>query len=251
MCYASRQLPRGWGRMILLTARIFPALRDIEVNVEDRLLSKIVRRGTIVFDIGANIGYYTRYLSNLLGNCGLVVAVEPMPRALRLLQRNAELARSSIKVIPCAVGECHSRGTLHEAVDLDTSRVRFTGGDDMVGVEVVAIDALADEYGQPDLIKLDIEGAELQALRGAKQVLSGPDPPVILFEYIDHNAAHYEGYALRDVVQSLMSYKQAGYIVFRVGSPMKLMDWDTVALPGLTNDYLAVPLCKSNRLGSL
>jgi FkbM family methyltransferase len=202
---------------------------------EDRLLSTIVKPNMVVFDIGANIGWYSCLMHRATKGRGVIVAVEPMPRALRLLRRTAD-SRPPIQVVPGAIGEATGYAQLCEAKLLDLSQVRYSRAGQ---VEVVTIDDLAARFGHPDLIKIDVEGAELMALRGAVGTLSHSSPPLILFEYIPTNAAAFGGYTLTQLVETL---KPGAYSVFRLTDDARLHRIDEpngVGRP--TNDYLAVP----------
>ncbi len=202
---------------------------------EERVTRKLIRSGARVFDIGANIGYLTRLFSDLAHPGGLVVAVEPMPRALILLRRNAQLGPGRVVVLPRAVGPERGTARLMERQALDRSLVSFQGS--LPQVSVVTIDDLSDEYGFPDFIKLDIEGAELPALRGATRTLQSSKPPIVLFEYIEANARNFGGYSLRDVAHCFPAH---GYRFCRVAWPGILVDLDQGGYLA-TDNYLAVP----------
>jgi len=140
-----------------------------------RLFRERIRPGATVFDVGANVGFFTLLASNLAGDSGRVYAFEPLPRNLDFLERHIRLNElSNVHVeslaVAAASGEAHFRiaphasmGGLAEGGDL---RVVTASLDDLIAAERVA---------RPDFIKMDIEGAESDALRGAAQLLaSGP-----------------------------------------------------------------------------
>jgi hypothetical protein len=125
---------------------------------------------------------------------------------------------------------------LCEAKSLDVSQVRFSGTGE---VEVVTIDGLAARFGHPDIIKIDVEGAELMAFRGAAQTVSHTCPPLILFEYIATNAAAFGSYVLMDLVENL---RPGNYSIFRLGYDAQMHPIDELNEDGhLTNDCVAVP----------
>jgi FkbM family methyltransferase len=140
-----------------------------------RLFRERIRAGATVFDVGANVGFFTLLASKLAGASGRVYAFEPLPRNLQFLDRHLRLNDvANVHVEPAAIaaasGEAHFRiaphasmGGLHESGDL---RVVTASLDDLIASGRVA---------RPDFIKMDIEGAESDALRGATQLLaSGP-----------------------------------------------------------------------------
>jgi FkbM family methyltransferase len=200
---------------------------------EDDFVKAAVERGACVFDIGANIGYYTRLLSRIVGEQGVVVAVEPMPRALRLLQRNAA-DLSNTRIFPAAIGESTSlQADLHEAKQLDVSTVSFGSG----STPVVTIDSLAKSVRPPSFIKIDIEGAEVLALRGATRVLS-EIRPILMFEYIPHTAVPFGALSLQDLIACF----SAGYSFFRISNPLRLLPVNSTDSD--TNNYAAIPCNK-------
>jgi FkbM family methyltransferase len=247
-----------------LAAGYWPCLRDIVVDVdicgpmcldlresvcnvilkygyyphqvaEDTIVSAIVKPEMVAFDIGANIGWYSCLMHRLTEGRGLIVAVEPMPRALRLLRKSAE-SRPTLQVIPCAIGEASGFAHLCEAKLLDVSQVQYSRAGE---VGVVTIDDLAARFGHPDVIKIDVEGAELMAFRGAVQTLSNTRPPFILFEYIPTNTAAFGAYTLTQLVETL---RPGNYSTFRLSHDAQLHPIDGPNIDGhLTNDYLAVP----------
>jgi FkbM family methyltransferase len=138
-----------------------------------RLFREHIRPGAIVYDIGANAGFFTLLASKLAGDSGRVYAFEPLPRNLDFLERHIrlnELANVHVEALAVAAasGEAHFRiakhasmGGLSEEGDL---RVATASLDDLIA---------SGRATRPDFIKMDIEGAESDALRGAKELLAG------------------------------------------------------------------------------
>jgi len=137
-----------------------------------RLFCERIRPGATVFDVGANVGFFTLLASKLAGHSGRVYAFEPLPRNLDFLERHVrinELANVHVEALAVAAtsGEAHFRiaphasmGGLAEGGDL---RVVTASLDDLIAGGRVA---------RPDFIKMDIEGAESDALRGAATLLA-------------------------------------------------------------------------------
>jgi len=211
---------------------------------EDHVLGQLLHPGMTVFDVGANIGYYTAYISRRVSPGGTVVAVEPMPRALRLLEMNAALCQPPAIVEAAAVGPepgtCHIR----EMKKLDISFVQFDESADGVTVPVITIDQLSEKYGHPDLLKIDVEGAEMLALGGASKTLSTTPLPIVMIEYVSVNAAQFGAYSLEELLQK---FDASRFRFFRIAKPGRLVakGYDS---PEATNDYLAVPV---NRMAEI
>jgi FkbM family methyltransferase len=137
-----------------------------------RLFREHIRPGATVFDVGANAGFFTLLASKLAGDSGRVYAFEPLPRNLDFLERHIalnELANVHVEALAIAAtsGEAHFRiahhasmGGLSEEGDL---RVVTASLDDLIA---------SGRAKHPDFIKMDIEGAESDALRGAKELLA-------------------------------------------------------------------------------
>jgi FkbM family methyltransferase len=143
------------------------------------ILVRTVRPGQVVWDIGANVGFFALLAARLVGPSGRVIAVEPVPRNLELLHRHLMLNHvGNVTVLPQAVSD--SRGT----VRFDTRHSPSMGRIDASGsieVIVTTIDELvATGIPAPQVIKMDIEGAESRALAGASQTLREHRPLVLL-----------------------------------------------------------------------
>lgn len=130
------------------------------------LYRQFVRRGDLCFDIGANIGNKTEMLLSLGAS---VVSVEPQPDLAREIKaRGAHYGSRSI-VLESAIGENegNARLQLKQATALASLLDDWTGlTTGTLDVRVTTIDKLIECYGEPHFIKIDVEGYELQTLRG-------------------------------------------------------------------------------------
>ena len=136
-----------------------------------------IRRESIIFDLGANAGVYT-LLAASRATAGHVYSFEPLERNLEFLRRHIELNRfTNCTVIPAAVHSSSGWAQLAEGPTPEMAALA-TGGS--FRVKTVALDELRQSatLPAPDLIKMDIEGNELEALHGATRLLE-IDRPVI------------------------------------------------------------------------
>ncbi len=147
-----------------------------------------VREGDVVLDCGANVGVYARHA--LEAGAGLVVAIEPAPATLVCLRRNlaAEISAGRVIVYPKGVWDKDDQLTLY--VDpANTAAASFLHADpkfqQVQQVPLTTIDKLVAELGleRVDFIKMDIEGAEPNALRGARQTLTRFHPRLAISSY--------------------------------------------------------------------
>jgi FkbM family methyltransferase len=161
------------------------------------IASRYARRGQVMWDIGANCGVFTTACSAMMGSTGFVLAVEPDTVMAACLHRNAALAtamsRAPITVLECAVSRSVGTAVFNVANrGRATSFLASAGGrSDTGGVRVsrrvvtVSLDWLTQEFPLPNLVKIDIEGAELACIEGAASVLSRARP-IILIEVSEH-----------------------------------------------------------------
>ena len=145
---------------------------------ETKLVKKLVKRKDIVLDIGANIGYFTLLMAK---QAKLVHAFEPEPRNFQVLKKNIELNKiSNVKLHNIAIAETNGRTTLHLCETnrgmhrIYPSRWCTEGSNE---VRTVRIDDIVQEA---DFIKIDIEGAELGALKGMVKLLKKCDATIFM-----------------------------------------------------------------------
>jgi len=153
-------------------------------HAERRLLKTILSAGDVVVDAGANIGIYSEFLARRVGPTGLVNSFEPSPENFERLQC-ATRKLSNVRVCQAAVGERSGRSTLYLSDKLNVDhRTYMTEGDSRSGVpiDIVALDDYFKPGQRVDLIKMDIQGYELHALRGANRVLKDNSTAKLLLE---------------------------------------------------------------------
>lgn len=142
--------------------------------------AQAVPSGATVFDLGANVGYYTLLSAARAGPSGRVFAFEPLPRNLDYLRRHLALNRiANAIVVPAAVSD--RGGTIRFAEDASTSRGRI-GSEGGIEVRSIGLDEWIEreQIPDPNLLKIDIEGAEFLALQGARNMLRRAHPQIFL-----------------------------------------------------------------------
>lgn len=136
--------------------------------------------GTVVYDVGANVGFYSLLASRSVGHNGRVFAFEPFPRNLAYLRRHLAMNRvNNVEVVGAAVASGVGSARFAEGQNPSTGRVDLSGA---VQVPTVSLDAFVYEQGHPPpaVVKMDIEGGEAQALLGAHRVLGAARPLLFL-----------------------------------------------------------------------
>jgi len=150
------------------------------------VFSRRVKPGMAVLDIGANIGYLTMHLASLVGTAGLVVAVEPNPENIKLLEASRRVnGFDQIVVIQAAAGR--STGLLELSVSYSNGTTTDLPSDlDAIfasrPVPCFALDDLVPKDRHFNLVKIDTEGAELNALIGLSRTIER-DRPIIVSEF--------------------------------------------------------------------
>jgi FkbM family methyltransferase len=183
-------LVRGIGNKIYdhafpiysLCYRAFKAYTD---RAERKLLRSILSAGAVVVDAGANIGVYSQFLSRCVGPTGVVHAFEPSPKNFRRLQF-ATHKLANVHLSQTAVGKCSGRSKLYLSDKLNVDhRTYLAEGDSRhsVPIDIVALDDYFKPGQRVDFIKMDIQGYELHALRGANRVLADNPNAKLLLEF--------------------------------------------------------------------
>jgi FkbM family methyltransferase len=132
----------------------------------------------VLYDIGANIGFFTLIAARMVGAQGHVFAFEPQPRARQMLERNIAHNRfKNVSVIPYAVGA--STGRAYLAVNSRLGHATAHFADEGHPVDVVAIDDVVGGLRPPDVVKIDVEGAEVEVLRGLHETIERYAPVII------------------------------------------------------------------------
>ncbi len=132
-----------------------------------------IQAGDVVLDCGANVGVFSRYAAE--AGAAQVVAFEPDPTTVRALRRNLDSGASRfVNVIDEALWDCETELTLSRDERFSSANsVVILRGDDEQKVPSTTVDKIVTNLGldRVDFIKMDIEGAEKQALRGARETI--------------------------------------------------------------------------------
>ena len=158
-----------------------------------QFLARHVTPGMTVVDVGANFGYYTLLMGDLVGAAGQVIAVEPNPEAASLLQETVLLNghRTRTRVVPHALGASAGRGWLYapdgEPKNAALVDVEHLPGGRTVEVSTLTLDEVVLPYAKVDLVKIDAEGGEQGIVAGMRQLIARDRPAIVL----EFNAARY------------------------------------------------------------
>ena len=187
-----------------------------DLNVSE-LLIRLIRPGDVVIDAGANIGYMTVLAASAVSNGGRVLAFEPNPELFELLVRNIENCTDSSVVTARAIALGAHSGSVQLVLPgalASNDGLSFVGHprsplDRSIEVSQTTLDA-AVGHDIVGVLKIDVEGAEPEVLRGAKHLLRDHRVRDVIFE--DH-----EG----DGSESFRILREAGYQVFSIGRTVR------------------------------
>lgn len=208
---ARHLVPRGWAPVLSAAAHYVPTLQQYRARLADgndmyldlreymcfgyffygglphefgtvKLLRRVLGEGGVFVDVGANIGYFTKLASSVVGKTGGVFAFEPMPAALNLLRLNSALL-SNVTIFPLALSNKKGTATFYVRKKGDTSSLSHDLSAKPVQVTVSTLDDLLAEQPRIDLIKIDVEGSELEVLHGGRTTLSRCRP-IVYFELL-------------------------------------------------------------------
>lgn len=153
-----------------LCYRTFKAYTD---RAERRLLRSVLFPGAVVVDAGANIGIYSQFLSHCVGFAGSIHSFEPAPESFKHLRAATHKLRN-VRALQAAVGERSGKGELYLSSKLNVDHRTYlteSHSRKIIPIEIIALDDYFKPGERVDLVKMDIQGYEFHALRGASRVL--------------------------------------------------------------------------------
>jgi FkbM family methyltransferase len=235
-----RTLPQSVGGLPVLVSSaggLALLLKPME-QVDPELFATaraLVRPGDTVWDMGANCGLFTFAAAGIAATGGQVIAFEPDTSLVALLRRSQQMQpgrAAAVSIVPCGVAGVTGLRSFAVAARARASnalaeygRSQQGGARELQTIMCLGADACLEMLPRPDVLKIDIEGAEVELLEGATRLL-GTARPVIAVEVGPANVgqvtaifARY-GYMLFDGPAGLASGRQIGTAV-----------WNTIGVP--------------------
>jgi FkbM family methyltransferase len=161
------------------------SFNDTHEKLETEIFKKEIKRGDIVLDIGANIGYYTLIAARIVGDKGKVFAFEPDPENFSLLKKNIAInGYKNVTPVQKAVSDKFRKIKLFLSEDNKAGHRIY---DDMTGKKFISVGAVViDDFlkgNKVDFVKMDVEGAEGKALAGMSKIIKENKKLKILTEF--------------------------------------------------------------------
>ena len=210
--------------------RVDSDFRQLAWNAEEYAAFKpCVREGAIVMDVGANVGAYTLLFATWAGSTGRVFAFEPSDASRAGLERHLRLNRLSdrVSVRAEAVGETTGTVPFRDTGSAGDNRVLAAANGDARVVQSVSVDDFCATHGiAPDVIKIDVEGAELAVLCGARRTIAARGARLSLFVELHPSLWTSLGYTREDLERELLEQQL-------------MID----ALPGLADPWAVEGVC--------
>jgi FkbM family methyltransferase len=147
---------------------------------KQNVFRSLIQAGNVVYDLGANVGFYSLLASVVVGRNGQVFSFEPLPRNLEFLRKHLEQNNvTNCAIVASAVSD--RIGTVQFEAHGDPHMTKMSASG-TITVKLTSLDELvaSGEISPPDVIKCDIEGAEFEALNGARVTLGRYHPKILL-----------------------------------------------------------------------
>jgi len=187
-----------------------------------RLIEQVVDEGSVFFDVGAHVGQYTLVASQCVGTGGRVHSFEPDPHTFAWLADNVRANQlANVTTNQSAVAADREPKNLYFSTvdDIGSNSLALQNARQRTGrsilVDCTTLDAYVTDKRIPrvDMIKADVEGAELSMLLGAKAILGGPRPPMLVLEFEEERQVAF-GSSCGRLAEELQRY---GYELWRIG----------------------------------
>lgn len=164
---------------------IIDGIREIK---QTNFFKKLLKPNMTVLDIGANIGYFALIEAEVVGPNGKVYAIEPIPQSYNLLKKNIKLNNYEkiFKTYPIAIGEKKGNAIVKQTKKLNWSTIlnnNLSKVDKKIKVKKQTVDSFLKNKKKPDVIRMDVEGYELEIFKGMRKTLSSKKPMILFIEF--------------------------------------------------------------------
>ena len=137
------------------------------------IVESSISQGDEVCDLGANIGYVTLVMANLVGNNGKIVAIEPSPDNFKILSKMVKYNKleKNIDLMHFAISDSKKEVEFHLSSASNLHSIKKTRNTiESIKINAISLDEIYQDRKPPSFIKMDIEGGELEALQGMRKI---------------------------------------------------------------------------------
>lgn len=194
------------------------SINGVHEKFETDLVKQEIKKGDVVIDIGANIGYYTLIFAKLVGDTGKVFAFEPDPTNFELLRKNIEVnGYKNVTLKQKALSDKEGKVVL--ALIKQNTASHHISSEQQAPKNSIQVDTItADDYFKNfehkiDFIKMDVEGAEIKVLNGMTNLLKNNVDLKMMVEYNP------------DAIRN-MGLEPASYLELLITNGFRIMDID-------------------------
>ncbi len=192
-----------------LASEAYVSSGDIDDGCERMFLS-MIKPGGVVYDVGANIGYYSVYVSPVVSKC---YAFEPSPKTSEVLRR-VVAPFPNIVHVPLAVSSSSRTTMFYEEPSMEVSGLKArTENARPVPVKVTTLDDFsADARDHVDAIKIDVEGYDLEVLKGSRNLIARDQPLILTEAKADERLFAFSEEVGCRVFTNVWRGRQSGYV---------------------------------------
>ena len=221
--------------------------RGMYEEAQVHLLEKLLRPGMTFVDVGANVGLYSVVAAHLVGPRGRVIAVEPQFDLADIVAENARLNRlDNVVVKAVALGAVRGNGVLHQVSKTNDGQATLKVRPDektfghAANVPVQTLAALLDECGadRVDGVKIDVEGGELDVMKGLEDYLRKGPAQFVLLECIEEHLNRF-GATTAELISFLHGHQYRLFCLWR-GRWRHIESANDHARYGYSPDFAAV-----------
>jgi FkbM family methyltransferase len=195
------------------TVLVDPSYRHLTWNADEyAALKACTRPGATVLDLGANVGAYTLLFAQWVGAGGHVYAFEPASASRAGLERHVSIngLADRVTIRPDAVSSASGVCRFIQRGTDGGNRIAHASDADTVEVPAITVDEFCGSFRvTPDVIKIDVEGAELEALRGARRIIAERGASLALFVELHVSAWLTLGISRTDIEDELRAQRLA------------------------------------------
>jgi FkbM family methyltransferase len=170
---------------------------------KQEFVRKYLKKGDVFFDVGACEGFYTMLASSIVGDTGLVIAVEPNGANVNTIKINAKICKcENVVTVQVALGQEYGSGKLYAAEQVTQYSLIKSDRPGQYNyfkeVSITTLDDISATFGTPNFLKIDVEGSELDVLAGGLEIIKNPS-----LKYIAVDVHHKLGIPIQSVHDKL------------------------------------------------